>query len=326
MSRIILIPILTLAFAGCSADDAPAPEPATPLASAISTTPWNPQNPLGLYVRLENDCAYIGIGQDVTFTDKLNFNLEQTNAETFHDDDITANWIQRWDFQFCGLVKGRSYNAKIQDCWNGGGGCSAWTENRFSAPANAIIDGGFEDQTDRFALTFFQKTGNGAFGVDRGLHLANKGANNAFIWADQPGWNMLSQYVYLEPDKDYLFSAWIHQSEKLAEAYIGVHDADTDELLAITRLSDWSADIESTHQYVRWALPFHAPAHALLKKVRVDIGFTAPGGRVTWMQMDDLYVGKTADGLGRRGLILNHYESIPVHEDDEQDWVHPWWL
>ncbi len=307
---------LALLLAGCDSD----PMSAQALASTPSAVAAFPtgDNPYFLTVDIDNDCAYVTTGAgNIDNGDHCNFNFEQSGGETFHDDNVLlAN-----NYWFCGLKSGTSYKAKFQDCWGGGGSCSPWTEIPFTALPNAVVDPGFEAQTDRFNLSGYQRTGNGTIGVDIGLGYALRGRNNAFIWANQAGWNMLSKYAYLEPDRNYQFSVWIKMNERLGDAYIGVHDADNDALLGILKVTDvyaqsWGRFGVDYNGWARYAVPFRAPPHALLKKVRLDIGYTAPANRVTWMQIDDLYVARTTDMTPRR-------DAIPWHTDD---WRWPWWL
>jgi len=319
VKRIVLTSILTLSLGGCVGQDTTPPtadELAPPATAPLTARPWNPQNPLGFWAKLDNDCVRLGIdGSSAPHDNHLNFNLEQTNGDTLHDDNVLVG-VFEYGIQACGLYRGNHYNAKIQDCRTGGGICLPWTEIPLSPPANEVIYPSFEEHSDLQNYTLF---GNAAFGVETDGRYTVRGSHNAFISATQPGWSMLSQYIYLEPDKDYLFSAWIEENEILADAYMGVHDADTDEILGIIRLSDGDDRWESQRQFVRWAVPFHTPPHALAKRVRIDIGYTAPAGRRTWMRMDDLYVGKTENGLAPRPTQKRHDFS-----HDDRAWFHPW--
>jgi hypothetical protein len=321
----LYVPVLTLALgalgslAACAAADDPAAAVAEAPATGVAFQPTGP-NPDLLTVDVRNDCARVESGgQNIGNVDTINFNLDDSGWTVFQDAPSTGIWHR---YTFCGLERGHSYNARMQNCGTHGNGCSAWTEIPFQALDNFVSDPGFEGQVDRFNFVSYQKSGSGDFGVDLALGNALRGKNNAFLYARGRGWNQLAQVIYVEPNKDYEFSAWIRENERLNDSYLVVQDGDTDAVIAFQRLYDqwWQSvtgDVDP-NGYFRYAVPFHAgKSSSWVKKIKIVVGYTAPSGHDTWMQLDNLYVARTTDMTRRQ-------YSLPWHTDGE--WALPWWL
>lgn len=141
--------------------------------------------------------------------------------------------------------------------------------------ANLLADPGFELQKSGTLASPWAWTGPSAHGADVALGNAHTGANNAFIWDASSNWNAISQTVTVQPNTEYVFSAWVRSGLVANEGYVSV-------LAGQTILSETS--FGNLPGYTRLWVRFNSGANTA---ITTRVGFW---GRWTpqWIQIDDL--------------------------------------
>jgi hypothetical protein len=141
---------------------------------------------------------------------------------------------------------------------------------------NLVVDPGFEASSS--LQNTWQIEGPDGHGVDSGIGFAHTGWNNAWIRASSFEWNALRQHVVVEPNKNYVLTAWVQTSDNFpATGRFGVRTGNTSNVLAET-------PFEARPGYTKLSVEFFSDS---LTSVEVFWGNWAQGVD-SWMRLDDL--------------------------------------
>jgi hypothetical protein len=145
-----------------------------------------------------------------------------------------------------------------------------------SSDMNFVMDPGFEASTS--IRNMWQIEGPNGHGIDSGLGFAHTGSNNAWVRANSWNWNALRQHVVVQPNKNYVLTAWVQTSPNFAQTgYFGVRAGDTTNVLAETRFGTLPGYTQLTVQFFSGSLT----------SVEVFWGNWAQGFD-SWMRLDDV--------------------------------------
>jgi hypothetical protein len=202
------------------------------------------------------------------------------------DPNWTQHELDNLEFTWCGAEPQSEYILKVQSCEAGmwpwsGSDCSAWVENpeHYYTKYNLIGDGGFEGWTSPALYGPWATEGTGGKGVDLNLGYAHLGQNNAWIRASS-GWNAFTRGVITRPNGYHVLTGWIRTSDNVHDAYFGVRDIDSHQVLHEVKLGP------SVGGYRRFTVGFVAPNKFA---VQFFVGFWAPNAD-SWIQVDDLWM------------------------------------
>jgi hypothetical protein len=149
----------------------------------------------------------------------------------------------------------------------------------YADTSQPLLDGGFESQTSQDISAPWSVEGSGFKGIDVNKGLAASGKNNAFIRTAPHEWNAITQFINIDPSKEYGVSATIRTSDNVRDGYFGVRD--------------WQGGIIKEvkfgplPQYTTLRFFFRAPRQT---GVKVYVGYWALG-EDSWIQIDDVHVG-----------------------------------
>lgn len=160
---------------------------------------------------------------------------------------------------------------------------------------NLLIDPGFELQPTSQPTGAWSAIGSSAIGVDRNLGNAHSGANNSYIWDDSNSWNMIAQIVAVQPNTEYVFSAWVRTSLVGQAGYLSVDGQN-----AILNETSFG----NLPQYTLLVVKFNSGANT---SVRVRVGFWGQN-TVQWIQADDFALRQNL--LSDPGFELQASSSI----------------
>ncbi|MGH1397027.1 MAG: hypothetical protein ACRAVC_23775 [Trichormus sp.] len=96
------------------------------------------------------------------------------------------------------------------------------TTQTHASCAAPLSGGNFEGQTSQTVSSPW--AGEGRVGIDRGLGYSHSGSNNAWM-RNVSGWNGIRQRVILQPNTQYLLTAYVRTSGNVTDGYFGVRDA-----------------------------------------------------------------------------------------------------
>jgi hypothetical protein len=149
-----------------------------------------------------------------------------------------------------------------------------------------LLDGGFEGQRSQDISAPWSVEGSGFKGVDINKGLAATGKNNAFIRSAPHEWNAITQFIDIDPSKEYGASAAIRTSGNVRDGYFGIRN----EVGAIIK----EVKFGPLPRYKTLTFFFRAPRQSVVK---LYIGYWPPG-EDSWIQIDDVVVGaaKKSDG------------------------------
>ncbi|HIK03619.1 MAG TPA: hypothetical protein IGS40_02710 [Trichormus sp. M33_DOE_039] len=146
------------------------------------------------------------------------------------------------------------------------------TTQTYASCAAPLSDGYFEGQTSQRVTNPWIPEGR--VGIDRGLGYSNSGRNNAWM-RNISGWNGIRQRVRLQPNTQYLLTAYVRTSGNVTDGYFGVRDA-RQKVFAELKFG-------SLPRYAPLTLRFRTGNET---EYNVFTGFWALG-QDSWVQVDD---------------------------------------
>ena len=140
---------------------------------------------------------------------------------------------------------------------------------------NLVQDPGFELQTSNTLSSPWSATGTSPHGVDRNIGNAHSGLNNAYIWDSGNDWNAIQQTVAVQPNTEYVFSAWVRSSFAAPAGYFSV--------LGKAGIVN-EINFGNLPQYSLLVVKFNSGANT---SVTLRAGYWGQN-TVQWMQIDDV--------------------------------------
>lgn len=161
---------------------------------------------------------------------------------------------------------------------------------------NLVADPGFELQTGNNVSAPWVVVGSGQHGIDRNRGYAHSGANDAWIWDDSNDWNALQQTVAVQPNTEYVFSAWVRTSFTGNSGYLSVLDGSG----AVVN----EVNFGNASTYKLLTVKFNSGHNT---SVTLRAGFWGQN-TVQWLQLDD--VALRPNLLLDPGFELQHSRSL----------------
>ncbi len=140
---------------------------------------------------------------------------------------------------------------------------------------NLVTDPGFELQPSNSLSGAWTAVGPSHLGVDKNLGNAHSGANNGYIWDNSTAWNAVQQTVAVQPNTEYVFSAWVRTSLVAPVATLAV--------LGKTGTLN-QVSFGNSPQYTLQVVRFNSGANTA---VTLQIGLQGQN-TIQWVQIDDV--------------------------------------